>query len=61
MIETDKMKAHLALKNGIFSVLSVDKDVTVISDSSSPGQLGRRRIPAPSGRIQAAATPCSEH
>jgi len=33
------MKAHLALKNGIFSVLSVNKDVTVVSDSSPPGQL----------------------
>ena len=34
------MKAHLALKNGFFSVLSANKDVIVISDSSPPGQLG---------------------
>lgn len=41
--------------------MSINKAVTVISDSSPPGQLGRRRIPAPSGRIQAAAPPYSEH
>ena len=34
-----------SVRNGVFLVISVNKDVTVISDPSPLGQPGRRRIP----------------
>ena len=42
------------MRNGIFSAISANKDVTVISNSSPPGHSRRR--PAWSGSRQAAAT-----
>ena len=44
------------LENGIFPVMSVNKDVTVISDSSPPENSGGKRTPVRYGRNQAAAT-----
>ena len=44
------------LENGIFLVMSVNKDVAVISDSSPPENSGGKRTPVWYGRNQAAAT-----
>ena len=49
------------VRNGVFPAMSVNKDVTVISDSSPPGHSGRKRIPANSGSPEAVATPYGEH
>ena len=38
--------ASLILRNGLFPAISTNKDITVISDSSPSGQIGRRTIPA---------------
>ena len=35
----------LVMRNGVFPAISIDKGVTVISDSSPPGHSGRSRIP----------------
>ena len=50
----------LTLRNAVFPAVSVNKDVTIISDSSPPGQPGRR-ISAWSGNHQAVATPYGEN
>ena len=49
------------MRNGVFPAMSVNKDVTVISDSSPPGHSGRKRISAKSGSHEAVATPYGEH
>ena len=49
------------VRNGVFPAMSVNKDVTVISDSSPPGHSGRKRIPAKAGSREAVATPYAEH
>ena len=38
--------ASLILINGLLPAMSINKDITVISDSSPSGQIGRRTIPA---------------
>ena len=49
------------VRNGVFPAMSVNKEVTVISDSSPPGHSGRKRISAKSGSHEAVATPYGEH
>ena len=41
---TNSQHKSLRLKIAIFPVISINKDVTVISNSSAPGHSGRRRI-----------------
>ena len=48
------------LRNGVLPAISVNNEVTVTSDPSPPGHPGRRRTPARSGSLQAAATPYGE-
>ena len=48
------------LRTGILLAVSINKDVTLISDPSPPGNSGRRKIPAINS-CQAAATPDREH
>ena len=36
--------ASFILRNGLFPAISINKDITVISDSSPSGQIGRRTI-----------------
>ena len=50
----------LTLRNAVFPAVSVNRAVTIISDSSPPGQSGRR-ISAWSGSHQAVATPYREN
>ena len=50
----------LTLRNAVFPAVSVNKDVTIISDSSSRGPSGRR-ISAWSGSHRAVATPYGEN
>ena len=44
------------LENGIFPVMSINKDIAVISDSSPPEYSGGKRTPVWYGSNQAAAT-----
>ena len=52
------------MRNGAFPTTSINKDVTVTSDPSLPGQVGKRTTPAIwycRQYLLAAATPCGEH
>ena len=49
------------MRNGIFVAISINEDVTVISDSSHPGTQRGEELPAWSGSHQAAATPYGKH
>ena len=48
----------ITVRNGVFPAISVNKDVTVIRDSSPPGHSGGRR-PVPPGSHQTAMQPLS--
>ena len=44
LMKTKCHKYRNSLRNGVFPAISISKDVTVISDSSHPGQPGRKII-----------------
>jgi len=42
----------MRLRNEVFVIRSISKEVTVIRDSRPPGRSGRRRIPAQIWQLQ---------